>query len=285
MKTKLLLSLFIVRALTGAAHGVEDVKVSPDVVYGHKDGMAMTLDVYKPKEPNGAGVLFIISGGWYSRWWAPDPNAWYFKTLLEADFTLFAVRHGSSPKYKVPEMIEDLHRAVRFVRLHAREQGVDPDRLGITGASAGGHLSLLLGTTADGGNSKAKDKILRQSNRVAAIVAVCPPSDLREWAQPTSEYHKKFPALRFDLGKAVACSPVLQASKDDPPMLMIHGDKDVTVPIAHSQKMAEALREKGVTAKVHVIKGAGHSFKGNDFDNSAEAMVDWFKQYLVAEKK
>ena len=108
------------------------------------------------------------------------------KALLEADFTLFAVRHGSSPKYKVPEMIEDLHRAVRFVRLHAREQGVDPDRLGITGASAGGHLSLLLGTTADGGNSKAKDKILRHSNRVAAIVAVCPPSDLREWAKPTS---------------------------------------------------------------------------------------------------
>ena len=87
------------------------------------------------------------------------------------------------------------------------------------------------------------------------------------------------------MGKAVACSPVLQASKDDPPMLMNHGDKDVTVPIAHSQKMAEALREKGVTAKVHMIKDAGHSFKGDDFDNSAEAMVDWFKQYLDAEKK
>src|SRR5262245_36926110 len=122
-------------------------KITPDVVYGHKDGMALTFDVYRPEAgANGAGVLFMVSGGWVSRWSPPDASAPRFRALLDKGFTVFSVRHGSAPRYNVPEAVEDVRRAVRYIRLHAADFGVDAARLGVFGGSAGGHLSLVVGT-------------------------------------------------------------------------------------------------------------------------------------------
>jgi acetyl esterase/lipase len=92
--------------------------------------------VFQPEKPNGAGVLFMVSGGWYSRWHPPEQSAQFLKPLLDANFTVFAVRHGSSPKYVIPEILGDVRRSVRFIRLHADRFGVDPERLGVTGGSA-----------------------------------------------------------------------------------------------------------------------------------------------------
>ncbi len=256
----------------------EGLDVVPDFVYGHKHGMALTFDVFKPeKGANGAGVLFMVSGGWYSHWRPPEQMVPLFKPLVDKGFTVFAVRHGSSPKYVIPEIIEDVRRSVRFIRLRAEKFGVDPERLGVTGGSAGGHLSLMLGTASDNGNPKAKDKVLRVSDRVAAVVAFFPPTDVRAWVNKTPQ----FPALRFEAEKAAACSPIIQVTPDDPPTLLVHGDKDKLVPLNHSEKILAEFKKNKVPCELLVIKGAGHGFGGEDGKRAGEALLAWFEKYLL----
>ncbi|MHC4324637.1 MAG: prolyl oligopeptidase family serine peptidase [Planctomycetota bacterium] len=273
-------SLLIITVAVCAAptFGVEGVEIVPDVVYGHKHGMALTFDVYKPKQQaNGTGILFIVSGGWYSNWRPPEQSIGWFKPMLDKGFTVFAVRHGSSPKYVIPEIIEDVRRSVRFIRLRANDFGVAPERLGVAGASAGGHLSLMLGTASDKGNPDAKDEVLRVTDRVAAVVAYFPPTDLRPWVNKAPD----FPALNFDESKAADCSPILHVSEDDPPALLIHGDKDELVPIDHSEKILAEFEKHKVISELLVIKGAGHGFRGEDGKRASEAMVAWFEEHLV----
>lgn len=260
--------------------------VLPDVVYGHKYGMALTFDVFTPSaDPNGAGVLFMVSGGWVSRWSPPERTVRRFKLLLDKGFTVFAVRHGSSPKFNIPEVVPDVRQAVRFIRLHAKDYGVKPDRLGVYGASAGGHLSLLLGTTSDNGDAGASDEVERTSDRVAAVVAYYPPVDLRGWARdpgdPTSRTNTAFPALIFDPQKAQAMSPIMHVTPDDPPTLLVHGDRDRLVPLSHSERIHAALKESGVPTELIIIKGAGHGFRGADNRRASAAMVAWFEKYLT----
>jgi len=257
-----------------------------DVVYGHKDGMALTFDVVKPlKNANGAGILWMISGGWFSSWTPPEKLEGMYNHLTEKGFTVFLVRHGSSPKYVVPDAIEDVRRCVRFIRKTAADYGVDPERLGVTGTSAGGHLSLMLGTASDNGDPKAEDEVLRQSDRVACVVDYFGPTDLRPWAKKEgTKMTADFPALRFDEKKAPDCSPLLQVSKDDAPTLLLHGDKDTLVPIDHSEKIFEAFKKEGVPSDLIVIKGAGHGFGGDDDRRAREATVAWFEKYLVPKK-
>ncbi len=271
--------LIITVALCAAeAFGVEGVEIVPDVVYGHKHGMALTFDVYKPKqEANGTGILFIVSGGWYSNWRPPEQSIGWFKPMLDKGFTVFAVRHGSSPKYAIPEIIEDVRRSVRFIRLRANDFGVAPERLGVAGASAGGHLSLMLGTASDKGDPNAKDEVLRVTDRVAAVVAYFPPTDLRAWVNKVPD----FPALNFEEAKAADCSPILHVSEDDPPALLIHGDNDELVPIDHSEKILAEFEKHKVTCELLVIKGAGHGFRGEDGKRASDAMVDWFEKHLL----
>jgi acetyl esterase/lipase len=111
---RLLVTLLVLAHSAAAAQCYE---VIPDVEYGHKDGLAMTFDVLKPRaNGNGAGVLYMVSGRWVSAWTPPDQVAARFATLLERGFTVFVVRHGSSPKYLVPEIVEDVRRATRYVK-------------------------------------------------------------------------------------------------------------------------------------------------------------------------
>ena len=270
--------LIITVALCAAeASGVVGVEIIPDVVYGHKHGMALTFDVYKPQQANGTGILFMISGGWYSRWRPPEQSINWFKPMLDKGFTVFAVRHGSSPKYVIPEIIEDVRRSVRFIRLRANDFGIDPERLGVAGASAGGHLSLMLGTASDNGDPNAEDEVLRVSDRVAAVVAYFPPTDLRAWVNKAPDY----PALNFEEAKAADCSPLLQVSEDDPPALLIHGDKDELVPIEHSENILAEFKKQKVTSELLVIKDAGHGFQGEDGKRASDAMVAWFEKYLL----
>src|SRR5688572_15626507 len=113
MKNSIRAVVFIVVSLVfaGTATGA-DVEIFPDVVYGHKDGLAMTIDVIKPKaNANGAAILYMVSGGWVSTWTPPAQTATRFQSLLDKGFTVIAVRHGSSPKYFIPEIVADVRRA------------------------------------------------------------------------------------------------------------------------------------------------------------------------------
>ena len=255
---------------------LEGVEIIPDVVYGHKDGMALTFDVFRPAEPNGAAILYMVSGGWVSRWTPPDGMAQRFGDLLGEGFTVLAVRHGSSPRYKVPEAEADVRRALRYVHLHANELGVDADRLGVFGGSAGGHLSLMLGLVSDEGK-QGNDPVLRAPSRVAAVVAYYPPVDLRQMVGP----NERFPALEFPREQAESISPVLYATPDDPPTLLIHGDADELVNISHSERMQDALESAGVVHDFVTIPGGDHGFRNAEHRARAESlMVDWFVRHL-----
>jgi acetyl esterase/lipase len=291
MKTlRLRLVAVLLFALAAAPlRAADDVQIQPDVVYGHKDGMALTFDVIKPAKPNGAAVLWIQSGGWYSTWTDPSAMAAISKPFLDKGWTVCIVRHGSAPKYTVPEAAQDVRRCVRVIHLKAKELGIDPDRLGVMGGSAGGHLSLMLGTTGDDGDPKATDEVLKQSSRVAAVVALYPPTDISTWTTDPPEAIKKVPGLKpplsFDAKLAPEVSPLLKVTDKTAPTLMIHGDKDELVPIEHSKKMLEALEKVKVPVKLVTIEGAGHGF--NQEQNQQQvgpAMLEWFEKYL-AEKK
>jgi len=262
-----------------------EVKIDPDVVYGHKDGLAMTMDVYHPeKEANGAGVLFMVSGGWYSSWAPPQAYLPLFQPMLDRGFTVFSVRHGSSPKYGIPDAVADVRHAVRFIRMKSNELSVDPDRLGVYGMSAGGHLSLMLGTASDEGDASAKDEVDRVTDRVAAVVAFVAPTDLRimVWeAEGHLKDYEKFPALNLKVDEAGNYTPLTQVSEDDPPTLLIAGDKDTLVPISHSENILKAFKEKNVPAELMVIEGAGHGFAPPDQARALTAAADWFEKYLA----
>ena len=255
-----------------------DVEVTPDVVYGHKDGMALTFDVFHPRNAHGGAVLYMVSGGWVSRW---SPPEWLiarsFGGLLEKGLTVMAVRHGSAPRYKVPEAEADVRRALRYIRLHSEQLGVDEDRLGVYGGSAGGHLSLMLGLASDDGVMDSSDEIMRAPARVAAVVAYYPPVDLRPIVGPS----ERFPALDFAEDQAASISPILFASSDDPPTLLIHGDADMLVNVQNSEVMFEALQEKRVESELIIIPGGDHGFRLiADRERAQEAMVEWFDQHL-----
>lgn len=255
------------------------VKIEENVIYGHKDGMALIYHVITPDEQNGAAVLLMLSGGWYSPVMTGEILASLTSFLTDEGFTLIAVNHGSSPRYQVPDAVRDVRRAVRHIRANADSYGIDADRLGVYGASAGGHLSLMLGLASDQGNAEAEDPIDRESNRVDAVVAYFPPVDLKDLVSPESDY----PALRFDAELASANSPIEFVSDDDPPILLIHGDQDEVVPVKHSQRLHASLQEAGVTSEYIEIEGAGHNFGTPEHSERVEkATLDFFKKHLSA---
>ncbi len=288
MRTRCLLMLIVVACLQacvsappanppGALQQAGDVTITADVVYGHKDGMALFYDVFTPRNQTGQAVLFMVSGGWFSRWQPPEQRLGSFQRLLDRGITVFAVHHGSAPLFKVPDAVADVRRAVRHVRSNAASYGIDPNRLGVWGGSAGGHLALMLGLASDRGNPEAKDPIERVSNEVKAVVAYYPPVDLRRMTGP----NRRFPALDFDNQLAADVSPLLFVDASDPPTLIIHGSADTLVPISSGRSIYEALKQAGAVAEFIEIEGGDHGFTNPEHRARAvEAMANWFAEKL-----
>ncbi len=272
------------------AHAGAEPKIQADVIYGRKDGMVLTFDVIKPAKANGAGIIWIQSGGWYSNWADSKVMAGASKPYLDKGYTMFIVRHASAPKYAVPDAVADVRRSVRVIRLKASEFGVNPGRLGVFGGSAGGHLSLMLGTTADDGDANSKDPVLKTSNRIAAVVALYPPTDLRGWTTDPPEVIKTIaslkPPLTFDEKLTPGVSPILHVNDKTAPTLLIHGDKDLLVPIDHSHNIMKVFEKTKAPAKLVVIEGAAHGFSGKqNAEIVLPAMLEWFDKHLAARKE
>lgn len=270
---------------TGAGRAIsQEVQITPDVVYGHKLGLAMTFDVFTPtKDANGAAVLFMVSGGWYSNWSPPEKMQDFVRPLTAKGFTVFTVRHGSSPKFSIAEAVADVRHSVRFIRMNADRFHIDPQRIGVFGMSAGGHLSLMLGTASDDGAPQAKDPVDKVSDRVQAVVAYVAPTDLRIMAQDAPDRlpaYAQFPALQIDKAEAEVDSPIIHVTADDPPTLLLAGTKDELVPVSHSRNIKEAFEKVGVECMLIEFPEAGHGFQGKDAEQATAAMVDWFVGHL-----
>lgn len=281
---RLLLATILLVSQSTAAD--DDITIDPDVVYGHKDGLALTFDVLRPAEPSGAVVLALQSGGWYSYYTSPENRIERSRPLLDEGITVLIVRHGSAPVYAVPDAVADVRRCVRYVRMHADELGIDPQRLGVQGGSAGGHLTLMLATTGDDGDPQAEDPVLRHSSRITCGVAYYPPSDLRGWTTDPPEIIASKPILKppltFDADLEDDVSPVLHVTADDAPVLMIHGDQDKLVPVSHSRNILPKFEDAGVPSKLVVVAGAKHGYSDEENRKTVvPAMVNWFRRHLA----
>lgn len=265
--------------------------ITPDVIYGHKAGMALIYDVVTPKNPNGAAVLFMVSGGWVSPWSDPIETVRaskpeklnLFEKIVDRGYTLILVRHGSSPYFKVPDAVADVRLAIRHIRSQAERFGIDPNRIGVCGGSAGGHLSLILGSLGDDGDANGKTALDKVSSRVQAVVAYFPPTDIREYVN-NKTLSTSFPAIVFPDDQADDVSPLLAVTPDDAPTLLIHGDKDELVPISHSERYNDAMKKAGATCELIVMKGAAHGFPGEQGTQAETALLDWFDKYLAKSK-
>jgi len=232
--------------------------------------------VLTPRKANGAGIIFMMSGGWFSSKRDPQQLTTWFKPMIDDGYTMFVVYHGSAPRYKVPEAYADVARAVRHIKVHAGDYQVDVNRLGVTGGSAGGHLSLMVGLDSDKRDSQSDDELAKTSTEVAAVVAYFPPIDLRSIVGPS----KRFPALDFDKRLAAGISPILFVTEDDPPTLLIHGNKDTLVSDQTSRTIHAALEKAGVATDLLIIDGAGHGFRDAHAVEAGQARLAWFNEHL-----
>jgi acetyl esterase/lipase len=264
----------------------------PDVIYQKRDGYALTMDIFKPAKQNGAAVLWMVSGGWFSSHAGINPGV--AEPFLKRGYTVFQVVHGSQPRFQLKDIIPDIQRAVRFVRANAKGYGIDPNRIGISGGSAGGHLSLMMGVTTLTGKPSAPDPVDRVSSTVQAVACFFPPTDMLNWGKAgvtprdLDSLRPYWPAMGFDektprsevetLLKAE--SPIYAVTKEMPPTLIIHGDKDDLVPIQQAEIFIARLKALGVPHKLEARPGKGHGWP--EMGQDLEVLADWFDQYLKA---
>ena len=218
-----------------------------DVIYMKAGGTAFTMDVFKPAKPNKAAVVFVVSGGWMSdhsmlKSFAPGIE----KVFADGGFTVFEVVHGAQPRFKVTEIVEQVKTAIQFVHAHAAEYGIDGNRVGVSGISTGGHLSLMIAGSPD--------------SPVNAVAAIAPPTDLANWGKPAfmltddPQMGMFIPALGIDPkgprndseALITRLSPITYVNPMYPPTLIVHGDDDKVVPLQQAQAMDQALTKSGV---------------------------------------
>jgi acetyl esterase/lipase len=264
-----------------------------DVIYGESGGVALTMDVFTPAGPrNGLGIVDVVSGAWFS-----DRNkiedhrrGRFFDIFCSRGYTVFAIRPGSRTKFSVPEMVKNLRTGIAWVREHADDYGVDPANLGITGASAGGHLACLTLVTTEAG----KDGKVDQPFKAAAIFF--PPTDFLSWGGVPTDYSKSDPVHVRDLAiargdqagkkidkkeldeKITAICPARLVKDKQPPFLIIHGDADPLVPLQQSQLFVDVLKKAGGSAELIVKAGGGHPWP--TIAEEVKVMADWLDKEL-----
>jgi acetyl esterase/lipase len=306
----ILLSLLIISILDLSAQ--DSSFTYKEVIYGRKDGMALTMIVAEPKEKkNGAVIIYVVSGGWSSNiggFVQHHFENWkelrlFSRSMAVNGYTVIYVGHGSQPRYTVPETIVDIQKAVRFIRFNAKAYSIDPGKIGVYGGSSGGHLALCVGMMDGKGDPNAEDMVGRQSSKVNAVVCLAPPSDFMNYRFDGDNvmyngmlqmYKQTAPAFDFNTWDTASfsyvhfkdttginrvireISPYNVITGDDPPVLIIHGDTDKIVPFRQSERFIAKMKQQNLPCQLIVQKGRGH----NDMEEDIPAIVTWFNTYL-----
>ncbi len=308
---KIIVAASVVLLLLTPDKSSAQARVEKNVVYGMYSGLGLLMDVYRPAQPNGIAIVAIQGSGWYSpmRYDAAQLNSnrevtAHAERFAADGYTVFAINHRQAPRFRYPAPIEDAQRAVRFVRFHASDYGITSDRIGAWGSSSGGHLVELLGTMDGKGDPSDSDPVNRLSAKVQAVVALFAPADMSSMFSTTSRagtvsalmgFAYQDPTLGppgiarpddFENRQYRDASPLTHVTADDAPMLLMHGDQDVIVPIKQSVIMESALQQAGVGVKFIRVPGGKH---GPNFqlpagdprlpDHIGEA-VRWFDTHL-----
>ncbi len=266
--------------------------VVSDVQFCTGGGRPLLMDVFIPNHRNRVptpAVLWIHGGGWDHGDKNGHPGAAFLANEGFVTATLSYRLSGDSP---FPAAIEDCKCAIRFLRANAPQYGVDPDKIGVAGSSAGGHLAELVATADQNAGLEGEGGWQNVSSKVQAAASYFGVSDLTmQFPQDTVQVIVKFfrgtekdmPAL---YRKA---SPIVYVSKDDPPLLLVHGEKDDGVPFNQSVLMAKTYRRAGLAVEFIAVKNAGHDFQhmgDAPISPSVEIIhqrtVDFFKRYLIS---
>ena len=267
------------------------VKMIPNIEYANPDGHSLLLDLYLPENaPERLPVIMWVHGG---GWEGGDRHDRIAIPMTTHGYAVASIDYRLSGIAKWPAQIEDCKAAVRWLRTHARAYGLDPMHIGVWGASAGGHLVALLGTTGDVKELEGNEGNPDQSSRVQAVCDFFGPTDflvINEEAKkgpvppaiqhdsPNSpEAHLLGGPIQENKDKARSANPITYVSKDDPPFLIMHGDHDPLVPLAQSQLLLDALKQANVPAELVVIPSAGHGFGG---PKVMEQVTKFFDKYL-----
>ena len=296
-KPWLVLGLALMTASVALAEEPLPYEQKIDLLYGEVHGTGLLMDVFVPKgKGNGLAIVDVASGSYFSdRGKIRDhTRAQIYQIFCARGYTLFAVRPGSRTRYTAKEMDQHIKLAIRFVKEHAAEYKIDPERLGITGASAGGHLATLATVTSEEGQADAKNPLQRHNTRVKAAAVFFPPTDFLDWGGKTADMNFLGNLLFVGGTKghseeelkeaAKAISPVYLAKEAaNIPFLFFHGDADPIVPLQQSQKMVEAIKSAGGSAELIVKKGGGHPWL--TMNEEVKTMADWFDQHLPEIKK
>jgi acetyl esterase/lipase len=237
------------------------------------DDEAQKLDVYladSASEKATAAMIYIHGGGWRGGSKNRIP-LWLSTAVADGWLSVVSVEYRFSDVAPHPAQVDDCVRAVQFVRHNAAKWNIDPERIGVTGGSAGAHLSLWVALHDDAADAGSDDPVVRHSSRVACAVSFAGPTDWSllgeiEHKHPAYRqllgYEPGTPADEMDAQAKLDVSPISFVSKDDPPIMQVHGDQDVIVPIQHARNMNRRLKSVGVESELVVIEGANHSVAG-----------------------
>jgi acetyl esterase/lipase len=266
----------------------DDVIFERDVVYGKGAGEDLKLNIARPKEQQGAlpCIVFIHGGGWAAG--SKEGHNQQTWDTAKKGYVSATIGYRFAPKHRFPAQIEDAKCAIRFLRANAEKYGIEKDKIGAVGFSAGAHLSMLLGTMdpkdgleGDGGNPD-------QSSKVNCVVSWFGPTDLtKEYPDASRKIVETFIGGTKE-EKQEACrqaSPVTYVDKGDAPMLLIQGTKDRLVPYTQAYLMIDALAKAGVTGRLDMIVGADHGWGGTELQRTADETFAFFDQYLKTKKK
>lgn len=288
-RLSILLLLLMVAAPALAADD-KPYEQTKNVVYAETDGVGLVMDIFTPTgKPNGLAIVDVVSGAWFSdRGKIEDHRrAQMFDIFCSRGYTVFGVRPGSKTRFTPAEMAKHVKQGIAWVKEHAAEYNVDPERIGLCGASAGGHLASLVAVTAD-------DK-----SAVKAVGIFFPPTNFLNYrgikvdaadAKPEQialikrivypngngpdEPEKLVEALR-------EISPALLVKTQAAPFLIIHGDKDPLVPLDQSEMLQKALQECGGSCELIVKAGGGHPWP--TIHEEVAVIADWFDKQLTAD--
>lgn len=274
-------------------------RIDRNVIYGMYSGFALLMDVWRPERPNGYGIVFIAGSGWQAPMtydatplketqiplWGPP--------LVAAGYTVFAINHRAAPRFHYPAAVQDVQRAVRFVRYHAKDYGIDPARLGGLGGSSGGHLIGLVSTLGAAGDADDRDPVNREPATLQAVVLRAPLVDLPKMAAVPAGIalvvsFLEAPPADNPVSKALyaEASPQSHVSARTPPTLLLHGDADDLVPYTQSTGYEAALRAAQVPTKLVTIPGGKHAADFGfptaqpGWPNYYAETVAWFDKYL-----
>ncbi len=215
----------------------------------------------------GAGVgphpiaIIIHGGGWTSGTSRNGSEAYCADFLAPAGYDVFSINYRLAPKYPYPAAVEDVERAIRYIRFHAREWSGDGTKIALVGGSAGGYLSTMVGLLNASGIKGGEDPADRESARVQAVVTLFGPSDLHGM-EINQSIHALLDPLIKEKGEEAAlaqASPITYVNPDAPPFLLIHGDKDQSVPFTQSTELQAALRKAGVRCDLIRIPNGIHA--------------------------